>query len=86
MNQRMCISCRKRDDKSNLVRLEKINGSVALSDKKNDNSRGIYLCCDKNCIDKAQKSNLITKIFKVEIPAELFSQINQYVERKANGK
>jgi len=86
MNQRMCIACRKRDDKSNLLRIEKIDGKIAISNKKNDGSRGIYLCYDIECLKKAQKSKVMSRTFNTEITEEFYNQIKDIIERNSNVK
>ena len=48
---RCCSLCRKRNDKDNLYRIVANNGSAILDEKQNINSRGIYICKNKKCIE-----------------------------------
>lgn len=86
MNQRMCVACKKRDDKSNFLRIEKVDGNVAVSNKKIDGSRGIYLCFDNECLKKAQKSKIISRTFNVDVSEDFYNQIKDLIERKTNVK
>ncbi len=53
---RMCIGCRGRKRKEEMVRLTRDpEGFLHVSDPKNFSGRGIYLCPDRTCLKKAQK-------------------------------
>lgn len=55
--KRCCIACRSRKDKSELFRIvSDVNENAVLDINHNINSRGIYLCKDKKCINAAIKS------------------------------
>lgn len=48
---RCCSLCKKRNDKENLYRIVANNGSAILDDEQNINSRGMYICKNKKCIE-----------------------------------
>jgi predicted RNA-binding protein YlxR (DUF448 family) len=53
---RMCIGCRKRREKEEMVRFIKGSDGILLFDqKKKFNGRGYYLCHDRICLKLAQK-------------------------------
>ncbi len=53
---RMCMGCRKRREKKELIRLTKnAEGAFAPGEKKNSPGRGFYLCPDPECFTRAQK-------------------------------
>ena len=55
--KRCCIACRSRKDKNELFRIvSDENGNAILDRELNINSRGIYLCKDKKCINSAIKT------------------------------
>ena len=57
---RCCIACRAKKTKENFFRIVANDEKKAILDKKqNSNSRGIYICRDKKCIENALKT--ITK-------------------------
>jgi predicted RNA-binding protein YlxR (DUF448 family) len=55
---RMCIGCRKRRKKEEMVRLVRSpDGVLFINEKKSLNGRGYYLCPDRMCLKLAQKKN-----------------------------
>jgi predicted RNA-binding protein YlxR (DUF448 family) len=52
----MCIGCRKKKKKEEMLRLVKsINGGVSIDEKKRMKGRGFYLCPDPICFKMARK-------------------------------
>jgi predicted RNA-binding protein YlxR (DUF448 family) len=55
---RMCVGCRNRKKKSELLRFtRRSDGNFAPAGKKDVEGRGFYLCPDWTCLRKAQKRN-----------------------------
>jgi len=52
---RCCSLCKKRDEKINLFRIVADNGLAILDEKQNIDSRGIYICKNKKCIQNFVK-------------------------------
>jgi predicted RNA-binding protein YlxR (DUF448 family) len=53
---RMCIGCRKKRKKEEMLRFIKgRNGAAFVEGKKNVDGRGFYLCPDLLCFKKAEK-------------------------------
>jgi predicted RNA-binding protein YlxR (DUF448 family) len=53
---RMCIGCRRKRKKEEMLRFIKgIDGVVFVNEKKRINGRGFYLCPDLICFKMAQK-------------------------------
>jgi len=53
---RMCIGCRRKRKKGEMLRFIKgIDGVVFVNEKKRINGRGFYLCPDLLCFKRAQK-------------------------------
>ena len=53
---RMCIGCRKKRKKDEMLQfIRGIDGVVLVNKKKKVNGRGFYLCPDLICFEKAQK-------------------------------
>jgi len=53
---RMCIGCRKKRKKDEMLQFIKgIDGVVVVNEKKRIHGRGFYLCPDLLCFKKAQK-------------------------------
>jgi predicted RNA-binding protein YlxR (DUF448 family) len=53
---RMCIGCRKKRKKEEMLRfVQNQDGVVCVDEKKKMSGRGFYLCPDLNCLRRAQK-------------------------------
>jgi uncharacterized protein len=52
----MCVGCRKRREKNELIRLAKnAEGVFIRSGKRNPEGRGFYLCPESRCVRAAMK-------------------------------
>jgi len=64
---RMCVGCRKKRKKGEMVRFtQDSNGIVFISEKKDLSGRGFYLCPDLMCLRMAQKKNRIGEILGID--------------------
>ena len=55
---RMCLGCRKKRKKEEMVRFTKTSdGVLFVNEKKDIRGRGYYLCPDRLCFRLAQKKN-----------------------------
>lgn len=77
---RQCIACRNRFNKNELIRLAKINGKIVID--KSNSGRGIYICKNKDCLDKAETKNLLNKALKGQIDSEnkqnIFKELREF--------
>ena len=63
--QRMCVSCRTRRDKRDLVRVTLTDdGSMMVDPTGKHPGRGAYLCKDENCIKTEIKAHRLAKGLK----------------------
>ncbi|MEZ0535799.1 RNase P modulator RnpM [Caldicellulosiruptoraceae bacterium PP1] len=83
---RKCVICGKNLPKSALLRIVKTSNNDVLFDKIGKLSgRGLYICEDINCVDKAFRSKRIEKLLNVTLKPELCSQIREYINQKNMG-
>jgi predicted RNA-binding protein YlxR (DUF448 family) len=55
---RMCIGCRRRRKKEEMVRfIKSSDGTFFVNEKKNLDGRGYYLCPDRMCFKLAEKKS-----------------------------
>ena len=66
----MCIACRNRLPKNELLRLTKSEGSVIVDNKRKHSGRGVYVC--KNCV-----TTLLSKVFKTAVCEENLKSIKE---------
>ncbi len=66
---RSCIACKSRKNKEDLFRIvANIDKEAIIDRKQNINSRGIYICKNKECIEKLKKAINKNKIkLKIDI-------------------
>jgi hypothetical protein len=63
---RMCIGCRKKRKKEEMVRFtQNSDGVVFINEEKDLNGRGFYLCPDLACLKMAQKKNRLGRILGI---------------------
>lgn len=74
--ERTCIVCRKKGDKSNFFKIVKNkNGEVLIEKDKKLEGRGAYICKDEACIVKCGKTKALNRVFKCEIPQNVYEGI-----------
>lgn len=77
----MCIVCRGRSDKKELVRVVKNkDGEVFLDKTKKANGRGAYVCKSKECFEKLRKTRALNRAFKCDIPLEIYEKLGEEIE------
>lgn len=80
---RMCIACRKRMPKEELLRIVKDNqGQVKIDFSLKASGRGAYICDDPKCIAKCCKAKLLSKTFGQEVTQEVYQSIEKQYECK----
>lgn len=67
---RTCIACRKKANKSELIRIVAKDNSAVIDKSQKENSRGIYICGSKECIKKLLKMKNMSKVIKNNVQAE----------------
>lgn len=74
-NIRTCIACRARREKNELLRIVQDNGVAVLDNEKKANTRGIYICDNKACINKLLKAKDITKCIKIDVSCDSIKEL-----------
>ncbi len=79
--QRQCMGCRVRKAKRELIRVVRTTeGNVCLDFSGKLNGRGAYLCCDPECLKKAQKSKALDRSLETPIPLEVYERLAREME------
>ena len=80
---RMCMVCRKRCEKSELIRIVKKSPYEVLIDSTGKASgRGAYICCSEDCIGQAQKRRVLERAFSMQIDSSVYEKLLQSMEDK----
>ena len=72
--ERMCVACREKKPKQQLVRIvhSKEDDAVTLDTTGKKNGRGAYICHTDACLRRAQKSRALQRALDVPISDELY--------------
>lgn len=72
---RMCVSCREMKPKRELIRFVKNDNGIFLDYTGKVNGRGAYVCNDEECIKKCLKTRALNRVYKQEIPQEVYDKL-----------
>lgn len=76
--ERTCAVCRNKDEKRNFIKIVRVNGEIVLDKEQKINGRGMYVCKNNECIQKAIKTKAINRCFKKEVPANLYEELKSF--------
>ncbi len=75
---RQCIGCGEQKSKKEMMRVLKTpENEIILDLTGKKNGRGAYLCKEKECLLKAQKSKGLERSFKMSIPGEIYENLKK---------
>ncbi|SDB08537.1 hypothetical protein SAMN02910298_00342 [Pseudobutyrivibrio sp. YE44] len=77
---RKCIACGQMLPKDQLFRLVKLQGQVELDLTYKAQSRGAYICRNKDCIELAQKKKSLNRAFKGVVNNEIIDKLFMELE------
>lgn len=82
---RRCVGCMESKPKSQLIRIACYEGRVSVDPTGKAKGRGVYICPDKECMEKARKKRALQRSFESEISAEdmeaIFTELARYEEK-----
>ena len=85
--QRTCVGCNLKKEKKELLRLVfNKNNEFFIDETGKAEGRGIYLCKDINCLNKALKSKRLEKAFGIKIDDNLYEKIRGVIIEKESKK
>lgn len=84
---RMCVGCRARDDKRNLLRVVRTPEQEVVIDPSGKRAgRGAYICPRVECLRKAVKSRALERALGVSLTPEVLAALEGSLGRgKENG-
>lgn len=78
---RMCMVCRTRHPKNELIRIVKNkNGEINLDKSFKAEGRGAYLCKSEECLAKFVKSRALNRTFKREVQSQFYDKVVQEIK------
>ena len=76
IKQRTCVACRTKNTKENLLRIvADENGNAVLDETQKMNTRAIYICNNKTCINRLLKAKDITKCVKINVTGDSVKEL-----------
>ena len=75
---RQCVGCNEMKNKKEMMRIIKTaEGHIVLDITGKKNGRGAYLCKTEECLKKARKNKGIERSFKMNIPSEVYDNLEK---------
>ncbi len=74
-NIRTCIACRAKRQKEELLRIVAKENVAVIDEAQKENTRGMYICKDKSCINKLLKAKDITKCVKIKATGDSIKEL-----------
>ena len=82
---RRCAGCMESKPKSSMIRITCYEGKVNVDPGGKAKGRGIYMCPDRQCMEKARKKRALQRSFDMEISQEkldsIFQELAEYEEK-----
>ncbi len=73
---RMCVGCRQRAPKKELVRIVRTpEGGLILDAAGKASGRGAYICRRAQCLEKARKSRALERMLGIAVPPEAYDAL-----------
>ena len=77
MNYRRCISCRKIASKEEFWRVVRIPKSHEIVLDRGIIGRSAYICPNSDCLQKAQRKNLLKRALRVIVPEQIYDLLQR---------
>jgi len=75
--QRLCVGCQQMKIKKELLRVVRTpDDEVILDITGKKSGRGVYVCCNEQCLAKAFKEKRLERALKRVIAPEVYEQLN----------
>ncbi len=80
---RMCMVCRERKEKQDLIRIVCVKGTAPKIDLTGKvQGRGMYLCRDVACIRQAEKRRVVERSFSCKAGKEIYEELLYLTDEK----
>ena len=79
--QRSCCVCRAKSDKQDLIRIVRSpEGQAVIDIAKKLPGRGVYICPDSDCIERAKKSGSLARALGINIDNNFWPELENYIK------
>lgn len=78
---RKCVGCQEMKNKKEMMRVLKTSeNTFELDATGKKNGRGAYVCCSRDCLEKAIKNKGLERSFKQAIPKEVYETLKKEMD------
>ncbi|MGI6552148.1 MAG: YlxR family protein [Clostridia bacterium] len=75
---RMCLGCRERKNKREMIRIVRTpEGKVLVDPTGKKSGRGAYLCPEQACLEKVVKNNGLEKALEIKIDRQIIEELRE---------
>ncbi|HHX51202.1 MAG TPA: YlxR family protein [Clostridia bacterium] len=79
---RMCLGCRERKNKREMIRIVRTpQGEVLVDPTGKKSGRGAYLCPGQDCLEKVVKNNGLEKALEIKIDRQIIEGLREQLAR-----
>lgn len=72
------MGCNENKPKKDLIRVVRTpDGEILVDGKGKLSGRGVYICPQKSCLEKAKKAKRFERSLETEIPEEIYTQLER---------
>jgi predicted RNA-binding protein YlxR (DUF448 family) len=83
---RECAACREHFEKRQLLRIvRKPDGEIVADEKGKVPGRGVYICKNEKCLEKAIKTNAFARALGAPLPAETAEELRRMIKEYRDG-
>ena len=77
---RMCVGCRQMFEKPALIKIVVADGGLVIDINNKIQSRSIYVCRKKECMEIANKKKAFSKMLGSQVGEEFIGELMKYAE------
>lgn len=75
---RMCIACREKKEKKELIRVVRTpEGAILVDRTGRANGRGAYLCDSEACLERAVKTRALERALEAKVDGTVFETLRE---------
>jgi len=80
---RMCVVCRTRKEKNDLLKLVKTkNNDIEIDFSGKKEGRGVYVCNSYECMQKLKKQKSLNRAFSMNVPDEIYENVIKTIKER----
>lgn len=78
---RKCVGCMESKPKGELVRIARYEDIISVDPSGKAKGRGVYICPNRECMEKARKRRSLQRSFETDISEETLQNIFEELEK-----